>query len=90
MLSFAGPGREVRLLKIQPMYLLPLNRRWWLQFDTESTTALNFSGHTGFTSGFRVGKLLSRHMAMWIEPRVGWGRYRESDFVIRSSLYWIR
>ena len=89
-LSFAGPGPEVRLLKIQPMYLLPLNRRWWLQLDTESTTALNLSGHTGFTSGFRVGKLLSRHMAMWVEPRVGWGRYRESDFTLRSSLYWIR
>lgn len=89
-LSFAGPGPDVRLLKIQPIYLLPLKRRWWLQFDTESTTGLNLSGHTGFTSGARLGKLMSRHLAMWIEPRVGWGRYRESDFGLRSSVYWIR
>ena len=91
-LSFAGDkdARSVRLLKLQPFYVLPLNRSWWIQFDTESTTDFANSGHTGFTSGFRVGKLMTPHLAAWVEPRVGWGRYRDADFVMRSSIYWIR
>jgi hypothetical protein len=91
-ISFAGDkdAPSVRLLKLQPFYVLPLNRSWWIQFDTESTTDFANSGHTGFTSGFRVGKLMTRHLAAWVEPRVGWGRYRDADFVMRSSIYWIR
>jgi hypothetical protein len=91
-LSFAGDddAPSVRLLRIQPTYMLPLKHRWWIQLDTEATTNFNASGHTGFTSGCRVGKLMTRHLAMWVEPRVGWGRYREADFVLRSSIYWVR
>ena len=91
-LSFAGDddAPSVRLLKIQPLYTMRLKHRWWIQLDTESTTNFNASGHTGFTSGFRAGKLMTRHLAMWVEPRVGWGRYRESDFGLRCSIYWVR
>jgi len=69
---------------------LSLKHRWWIQLDSESKTNWEKSAHTGFKSGFLLGRMLGPHLGVWIKPELPWGFYREGDFTIKSSVFWVR
>jgi hypothetical protein len=70
-----------------PLLVWRVKRKWWVQFDTEARTNFQASGHTGYRSGFLIGRVLKGRMGVWVKPEVGWGRYREIDFAIKTSVF---
>jgi hypothetical protein len=73
-----------------PLLVWRVRRKWWVQFDSEAKTNFQASGHTGFKSGFLIGRVVKGKMGVWVKPEVGWGRYREADFAIKTSFFRVR
>lgn len=91
-ISVAGDeGRpDVHYFTTTPLLVWRLKRRWWIQLDTETRTDFKASGHTDFKSGFLIGRMIRGKLGVWIKPEVHWGRYRQGDFVVKTSLFQVR
>jgi hypothetical protein len=91
-ISVAGdPDRpDLHYFTTTPLLVWRVKRKWWVQFDTEAKTQIRASGHTGYKSGFLIGRVLKGRTAVWVKPEVGWGRYREIDFAIKTSIFRVR
>jgi len=90
--SVAGDDQrpDLHYFTTTPLLVWRLNRKWWIQLDTEAKTNFKDSGHTSFRSGFLVGRMVKGRVGISVKPEVYWGRYREGDFVIRTSLFKVR
>jgi hypothetical protein len=91
-ISFAGDDHrsEVHFFSTNPVLVWKLRTPWWIQVDSEVKTNLENSGHTGFNSGFLVGRMFGRHLGVWAKPEVSWGHYRDGDFTVKTSMFWVK
>jgi len=90
--SFAGDvfRPDVNYFLFTPILSLSLKHRWWIQLDGECKTNWEQSGHTGYKSGFLLGRMFGPHLGLWVKPEVPWGLYREGNFTIKTSVFWVR
>ena len=79
-----------KYLTTTPLLVWRVRRKWWVQFDTEAKTNFEASGHTSFKSGFLMGRVMKGQVGVWVKPEINWGRYREGDFVIKTSFFKVR
>jgi hypothetical protein len=81
---------DLHYLTTTPTLVWRIKKKWWIQLETEAKTNFENSGNTGFKSGFLVGRMVKGRLGVWVRPEVYWGRYREGDFVIKTSIFRVK
>jgi len=81
---------ELHYMTITPLLVWRLkNKRYWTQLDGETQTDWNRSGHTGYKTGFLLGRM-TRGRGVWIKVEVGMGAYRVQTLSLKTSIFKVR
>lgn len=89
--SVAGDDRrrDLHYFSTNPVLVWKLKKPWWIQVDGEAKTNFENSGRTGFKLGFLLGRMFGQ-LGVWIKPEVPFGPYRDGDFALKSSVFWVK
>lgn len=58
----------------------------WIQLDAETQTNWKARGHTGYKTGFLIGRM-TKNRGMWMKVEVGLGPYRLATLAIKTSIF---
>jgi hypothetical protein len=90
--SVAGAGRRPGLnyMTVTPLLVWRLkDKPYWVQLDAETQTNWNAEAHTGYKTGFQVGRM-TRKRGIWIKVEVGMGPHRVQTLAIKTSMFKVR
>ncbi len=81
---------DLHYMTITPLLVWRLKGKpYWIQLDAETQTNWKADAHTGFKSGFLLGRM-SKKRGIWIKVEVGIGQYRVQSFSIKTSMFKVR
>jgi hypothetical protein len=86
----ANDRPDLHYFTITPLLVWRLkDKPYWLQADAETQTNWKANGHTGFKTGFLLGRMTKRRGA-WVKVEIGMGPYRVQSFAIKTSIFKVR
>lgn len=86
----ANDRPDLHYMTITPLLVWRLkDKPYWIQLDGESQTNWKPGGHTGYKTGFLLGRI-TKNRGMWLKVEVGMGRYRVGSLAIKTSLFKVR
>jgi hypothetical protein len=81
---------DLHYMTITPLLVWRLkNKPYWVQRAAETQTNWKADGHTGYKTGFLVGRM-SKRRGMWIKIEVGMGCHRVQSLAIKTSIFRVR
>lgn len=90
--SIAGASDrpDLHYMTITPLLVWRLKGKpYWIQLDAETQTNWNADAHTGYKTGFLLGRMTKKR-GMWIKLEVGMGPYRVQSLAIKTSIFKVR
>jgi hypothetical protein len=86
----ANDRSDLHYMTITPLLVWRLkNKPYWIQVDGETQTNWKADGHTGYKTGFLLGRMTKKR-GMWIKVEVGMGPYRVQSLAIKTSIFKVR
>lgn len=86
----AGDRPDLHYMTITPLLVWRLKGKpFWIQVDGETQTNWKADGHTGYKTGFLLGRMTKKR-GMWIKVEVGMGPYRVQSLAIKTSMFKVR
>jgi hypothetical protein len=81
---------DLHYMTITPLLVWRLKGKpYWVQLDAETQTNWSAKAHTGYKTGFQVGRMTKKR-GMWIKVEVGMGPYRVQSLAIKTSIFKVR
>jgi hypothetical protein len=86
----ADDRRDLHYMTITPLLVWRLkDKPYWVQLDAETQTNWKADAHTGYKTGFLLGRITKKR-GIWVKLEVGFGPYRVQSFAIKTSIFKVR
>lgn len=85
--SFAGAGSrpDLSYLLVTPLVRWRVKQKSWVILTAESRTNFKPVNSTWYKAGIQFGHIVSKKLAVWVEPNILWGPTRPGNFSLKFS-----
>ena len=81
---------DLHYFTTNPLLTWSFQKKWWTQLDGETKTNFQTGGNSGYRVGVLLGRVLKNRFGAWVKVEVPFGKYREGDVSIKTSLFRVK